>query len=80
MLGLFLGTFTADDKSFRHNRDNFPQQIQIQVSQKPKTLSRNSIVYLKYTSTFEYFQVKDESRRLSISKIFDSERGGYLNV
>ena len=32
MLALLLNTLTADGKYFRHNSDNFPQQIQMILS------------------------------------------------
>ena len=37
MLGLFANVFPADDKYSRDNKENFLQQIQIILSQKPKT-------------------------------------------
>ena len=80
MLGLFVNSLPADDKYSRHNSENFPQQIEMQVFQKPKTFSRLSIAFLKSTSNFEYFEKKYESPSLSISELIESERGGYLNV
>ena len=38
MLWLFVNTLVANDKYSRHNRENFPQQIQMQLSQKRKTI------------------------------------------
>ena len=35
--------------------------------------------FLKSTSNSAYFGKKDESHSLSICKIIDCERGGYLN-
>ena len=34
ILGLFVKTLTADDKYFRHIRENLPQLIQMQFYQK----------------------------------------------
>ena len=34
ILGLFVNIWTADDKYSRHSRENFPQQFQMQLSQK----------------------------------------------
>ena len=39
MLGPFVNTLTADDNYSRYNRKNFPQQLQMQLSQKPETFS-----------------------------------------
>ena len=36
MLGLVFNTLIATDKYSRHNRENFPQAIQMQLSKKPK--------------------------------------------
>ena len=40
ILRLFVNTFTADEKYSLLNRDNFTQPIQVQLSQKEKTLSQ----------------------------------------
>ena len=80
MLELFLDTFTADDKYSRHHRENFRQQIQMHLPQKPKTFFQHSIAFLTSASHFEYLEKNDESQSLSISEINDSERAGYLNV
>ena len=47
---------------------------------KPKTFSLIFIAFLKSTSNSQYFEKQDGSHSLIISKIIDSERGGYLNV
>ena len=39
ILGLFISTFTADDKYFLHNSENLPQPIQMQLSKKQKSFS-----------------------------------------
>ena len=80
MLGLFVNTLTVHDKYSPQNKRNFPQQIQKQLSQKPKTFSQISIAFLTSTSNFEYFEKTDLSHSLSISEIIESERGSYLNV
>ena len=73
MLGLFVNTLTVDDKYSRHNRENFPQQIQTTLSQKQRILSILYIAFLKSTSNFDYFETKDGSHSLSISEIIDCE-------
>ena len=76
ILGLFVNTLTADDKYSRHNRENFPQQIQMILSQNPKIFSGIFIAFLKSLSHSEYFKKIYESHSLSISKIIDFGRGG----
>ena len=38
------------------------------------------LVFPKYALNLEHFEKKDEYSSLVISKVIDSERGGYLNV
>ena len=38
------------------------------------------LAFLKCALTLENFEEKDEYSSLVISKVIDSERGGYLNV
>ena len=59
---------------------NFTQQIEAPFSQKQKTFSGFFIAFLKCASNLEHFEKEDEYPSLVISKIIDSERGGYLNV
>ena len=58
---------------------NFPQQFEALLSQK-KTFFIFLISFLKYALDWEDFEKKCEYPSLVISKIIDSERGGYLNV
>ena len=58
MLGQFVNSLTADDKYSRQNRENFLQEIQMQLSQKPKTFTQFFIAFLDSTSSFEYFKKK----------------------
>ena len=46
----------------------------MQFSQRPKTFPRFFIAFVKSTSSFKYFENKDESHCLSISEFSDSER------
>ena len=59
---------------------NFPQQLQIPISQKQNIYSRFFIAYLECASNLELFEKKDEHPSPVISEIIDSERVGYLNV
>ena len=59
---------------------NFTQQLEAPLSQKQKTFSRFFLAFLKCALNLEHFKKKDEYPSLVISRIIDSERGGYLNV
>ena len=71
---------TTDDKYSRRNMLNFTQQLEALLSQKQKTFSILFLAFLKYALNLEDFEKKDEYPSLVISKVIDSERGGYLNV
>ena len=71
---------TTDDKYSRRNMLNFTQQLEAVLSQKQKTFSGLFLAFLKYAFNLEDFEKKDEYPSLVISRIIDSERGGYLNV
>ena len=70
---------TTDDKYSRRNMLNFRKQLEAQLSQKKKNFSQIFPAFLKYASNLEHFEKKDEDPSLVISKVIDSERGGYLN-
>ena len=59
---------------------NFAEQLEALLSQKQKTFSGLFLAFLKYALNLEDFEKKDEYPSLVISKVIDSERGGYLNV
>ena len=59
---------------------NFTQQFEALFYQKQKIFSGFFIAFLKYALNLEHFEKKDEYHSLVISKVSDSERGGYLNV
>ena len=59
---------------------NFTKQLEVPLSQKQKTFSRFFLAFLKCALNLEYFEKKDEYSSLVISRIIDSELGGYLNV
>ena len=71
---------TTDDKYSRRNMLNFTQQLEAPLHQKQKTFSRLFLAFLKCALNLEHFEKKDEYPSLVISRIIDSERGGYLNV
>ena len=70
---------TTDDKYSRRNMLNFTQQLEAPFSQKQKLFSRFFIAFLKCALNLEHLEEKDEYPGQVISRIIDSERGGYLN-
>ena len=71
---------TTDDKYSRRNMLNFTQQLEAILSKKQKTFSGFLIAFLQYALNLEHLEKKDEYPSLVISKVNDSERGGYFNV
>ena len=59
---------------------NFSQQLETPLSGKQKTFSGIFIAFRKCAWRLQHLEKKDEYSSLIISKIIDSERGGYLNV
>ena len=58
---------------------NLTQQLEAPLSQKEKTFSGIFLAFLKCALNLQHFEKKDENPSLVISKVIDSERGGYLN-
>ena len=58
---------------------NLTQKLEAPLSQKQKTFSGIFLAFLKCALNLEHFEKKDEYPSLVISKVIDSERGGYLN-
>ena len=75
ILGLFVNTLTDHVKYSLLYRDNLTRQIQILLSQKPKTFSKLSSKILNPTLNFEHFQKKDDPLSRFISQITVSEKG-----
>ena len=80
ILTMFVNTLTNDDKYSCRNMLNFTQQLEAPFSQKQKTFSRFFIAFLKCALNLKNFEKKNEYSSLVISKVIDSEGGGYLNV
>ena len=74
-LRLLVKTLTDDEKYSLLYRDNLTQQIQILLSQKPKTFSQFLSAFLKSTLNFEHFEKKDDPHSRIISQITVSEKG-----
>ena len=64
----------------RRNMLNFTQQLEAPLPQKQKTFSGLFLAFPKCASNLEHFGKKHEHPSLVISKVIDSEIGGYLNV
>ena len=58
ILGLFVNTLTDDKKYSLLYRDKLTQQIEILLSQKPKTFSELSSEILKHTLKLHIFKKK----------------------
>ena len=59
---------------------SFTQQLEASLPQKQKIFSGLFLEFLKCALNLKHFEKKDEYSSLVISKVIDSERGGYLNV
>ena len=71
---------TTDDKYSGRNMLNFTQQLEASLPQKEKTFSGLFLTFLKCALNLEHFEQKNEYSSLLISKVIDSERGGYIIV
>ena len=58
----------------------FMQHLEGPLFQKQKTFYGFFLAFLKWALKLEHLEKKDEFPSLFISRIIDSERGGYLNV
>ena len=80
ILTLFVNTLTTDDKYSCRNMPDFTQQLEAPLPQKQKRFSGLFLAFLKCALNLEHLENEDEYSSLVISRIIDSERGGYLNV
>ena len=71
---------TVNDKYYMLNRDNLPQPIQMQLSQKQKTFSEFLFEFWKSILNFKHLPKKDDPRSLCIPRNTGSEKYGYINV
>ena len=53
---------TVNDKRYLLNRDNLPQPIQMQLSEKQKTFSEFCFSFLKSLLNFKHWTKKDDPR------------------
>ena len=80
ILGLFVNTFTTNDKYCLRNSDNLLQPIQMHLSKEQNTFSGIFLLFLKFTLYFEHIEAKDDPQSLFISEISNCEIRGQLNV
>ena len=80
ILTRFVNTLTTDNKYSGRNMLNLTQQLEALFSQKQKTFSGFFIAFLKCGLNLEHLEKIDEYPSRVISRIIDSERGGYLKV
>ena len=59
---------------------NFTKQLEVPLSQNKRLFLDFFFPFLKCALNLKHFGKKDEYSSLVISKVIDSERGGYLNV
>ena len=63
---LFANTLTVNEKRYLLNRDNLPQPIQMQLSEKEKTFSQFSFAFLKSILNFKHLTKKVDRGSLCI--------------
>ena len=75
ILALLVNTLTDDGKYSLLYRDNLTQEIQILLSEKPKTFSQLSSEILKPKLNFEHFEKKDDPHSRCSSQLTVSKKG-----
>ena len=70
---LLVNTLAANEKYPVFNTDSLTIPIQMQLSQKQKTLPQFSAGFLESSLNFEYIEKKDDPHRFSIFQITDTE-------
>ena len=80
VLGQFVNKITAVYNYIRQNLENLPQQVQTQISLKPKTFSGFFIPLMNSTLNLEYFEKKHQSHSLSITENNNCKTSSYLIV
>ena len=73
ILGPLLNRLAVDEKYPVHNRKYLTMPIQMQLSQKQKTLSEFFARFLKFSLNLKHFEKKDHPHRFSIVEVTDSE-------
>ena len=73
ILGLILNTLAGDEKYLVLHNDNLTILIEMQLSEKQKTLSQFFAVFLKCISNFERFEKQDDPQRCCMFDITNSK-------
>ena len=73
ILGVFVNLMTADDKYPVQDCKNLPLPIQMQLSEKRKTLFQFFVPFLGSESSFKRFERKDDRHSQCISEITGCE-------
>ena len=74
ILGLFVNTLIVDEKHYLLTTDNLTQTIQIQLSQKEKTISELLYAFLKSILNFKHLPTKGDPLSRCISGNTGSEK------
>ena len=80
LLRLFVNILTVNDKHYLLNRDNLPQPIQVQLSQKQENFSEFLFAFLKSVLNFKYLTPTADPRNWSLFGNTGSEKYAYINV
>ena len=72
-MGHLVNTLDADDKYPVLNKDNLTIPIQMQLSQKQKSVSQFLAAFLKSMLNFKNFEKKDDPHSLCLSEITNSK-------
>ena len=62
IIRLLVNILTVNDKHYLLNRDNLPQPIQMQLSEKQKTFSEFGFSFLKSLLNLKHLTKKDDLR------------------
>ena len=73
IVGVFFNTLTDDDKYPVQDCKNLPLPIQMQLSEKRKTLFQFFVPFLGSESSFKRFERKDDRHSQCISEITGCE-------
>ena len=71
---------TVDDKKYLLNRNSLTESIQMILSEKQKTFSETSFVFLNSLLNLKNFPKKDDPHRWSIAGNTGSEKYAEINI
>ena len=76
VLVVFVNTLTVDGKYPAQDCENMKLPIQMQLSEKRKTVSQFLVLFLESTSNLKHFERNDACHSQCISEITDCENLG----